>query len=128
MGIKAPDQRFFQPALNKALAHTLNGSHADIESLGDFFIRPSGTALSLIGLEQDVGVLAFTRQNAAFGDDLLQHLALGRIELDDEFLGHQQPPQQEQEFLNRAMVSENLPDRKTVDGLLVRQMLVFRQE
>ena len=49
----------FQPLLDEMLPHPGDGGEADVEGLGDALVGPGGTAVGLVGLEQDAGMGQF---------------------------------------------------------------------
>ena len=50
------DEGRFQPLFDEPLADPLDGGDADLQRLGDLLVDPAGSALGLVGLQQDPGV------------------------------------------------------------------------
>ena len=85
-------QRGGEPLFNKALAHALHGRDPCRECLGDARIRPSGSAVGLIGLEQDLGVLDLANIGFAPRQQPLKLVAFRKGEGNAVLLVHGRPP------------------------------------
>jgi len=85
-------QRGGEPLFDKAPAHALNCRDPSLEGLGNALIWPSGSAVGLIGFEEDVSVLEPANVRLAAGQQPLQFVALRRGECHPVSLGHARPP------------------------------------
>ena len=65
----------FQPLLDEMLPHPGDGGEADVEGLGDALVGPGGTAVGLVGLEQDAGMGQFAGRSLAAGSQVVEGLA-----------------------------------------------------
>jgi len=85
-------QRGGEPLFDKALAHALHGRDPCSERLGDARVWPSGSAVGLIGLEQDLGVLDLANIGFAPRQQPLKLVAFGKGEGHPVLLVHGRPP------------------------------------
>ena len=74
--------------LDKAPAHALDGRDPSVERLGNALVRPARSALGLIGLEQDLGVLDLANIGFAPRQQPLKLLAFVSRERHAILLGH----------------------------------------
>ena len=71
-------QRCGEPLFDKALAHALHGRDPCSERLGNALVRPARSAVGLIGLEQDLGVLDLANIGFAPRQQPLKPVAFGK--------------------------------------------------
>src|SRR5512147_2338442 len=78
--------------LDEALAHSLDGGHANLQGVGDLVVRPGGASLGGVGLEQDTGMGQLPGGGLTGGDQVVQVLAFLGVERDLVSL-HGGPPE-----------------------------------